>query len=121
LEQGGAKAKIVIIGAIVLLMLLSVISGQNPFDVFIGIIKDTFVFLFFGLVFLAPIALLAYVFIICFTGFDGSSMNLSVSEITKQKMVSMLQSIMPSQPKNDNNKQQKKPPAKKSSKSGTKQ
>ena len=120
MQPGSAKAKIAIIGAIVLVMLMSLISGQNPFDVFVNLIKDTFVFVFLALIFIAPIALIAYIFVICFTGFEGG-MNISMSEITKQKMVSMIQTIMPSNPKNDNKGPSVKTKKKKVRKSGTEQ
>ena len=90
-DKSQTYAKIGILGAIVLVVIMSALTGQSPVDVIFNFVKDIFVFLFFILIVAAPVVLIGYLFIICFTNYD-SPMGLSFSEVTKNRISSMFQS-----------------------------
>jgi len=91
-DKTGVYAKLGAVGGIIFIIILSVISGESPIDVVFNLFKDIFVFLFFVLVFLSPLLLLGYIFIICFTNVD-TTFSMSFSEVTKNRLASIMEGM----------------------------
>ncbi len=112
--QEGSVAKPVIIIGMLLLIVLSVVAGQNPMDMMLLFIGKIFMFLFVLMIVGAPIALIGYVFILCFTN-ATDQMATPFTEQAKQRAARFAQTFTgaPQKKKKGKGKKGAKPPPKK--------
>lgn len=75
-----------------LLIVLSVLAGQNPMDMLIAFVGKIMVFIFMLMVVGAPIALIAYIFILLFSN-ATDNMSTPFTEQTKHRIGRFTQSF----------------------------